>query len=883
MLFILKNHPFYEQFNRQTGNNILSSKNLHRLELQMKKRLEKTQAFNPDECFDESDLTNDVVSIGNSEYNSNLGMGLEKSLERTKKKSKSIDSYQMHFVQKKKNRIKDKITFYKKLVKIFDITAVFLILLGAILSLYEHELYYFHNLIYRVPGVLMKDYIYRNPSNHSLKAIFDGNNLNLNLLTNFHIENYRNEFNSWKSNNSADNIDGSFENFFILKTIGISKFSYSETLTDPSRINIPIEIPEFNNSLRIVILISTCISCILILFSRYIEHIRNYLYKKELHVKFYKGEYFYVCLLEIFLILPIQYPGINSYVIFVQLGSTICLPFTSILSAISVFRFLFVYKIFKNLTIWNSEYAEWKCEKFACQADTKFALKALQKENPFFTLGIIFVLTCVCFGFSLRNFELHFWEAQNELNQNWRYHWNAIWCIFVSMTTVGYGDFYPKTHLGRFIIIVACVFGIYFVSMTMVFMTGRSVLNEPEMKAYKLIVRLKLRTELKDIEAKIILHSFNIARIKTKLKSCRINKTNDFEKKLDVLFSYERRCIFSLIEEKKKKERNLNNLQFTTTKEQLIDISERIDRDIKEIKNNLDVISYLNETVLQYSSTQAGMLRYLRKNVFSMESTFTEILRNPENFGVLAKFDKNILSAGVFENNKVKKNSCQDLNENYPLNTRPSMEYLGEERRDYNIHKSKFEISKKDFLFNDSKDENSQFSTNKNLKIDQKIFTSSNEEMIKFKNNKRPSKEIKANNHSLPETVDSEEKIPNKSKSKGNLISLKQKKVAKYIQLSLSSEHKIYSDISNNEDINSCSRKQLSTFRVSDEEIKSHFNFLFMNPSEGGLNNDSTKINDNYLKSLQKHKDSSGKDQLIIKSMIGMRRISARKVNILKK
>ena len=147
MLFILKNHPFYEQFNRQTGNNNLSNKNIHKLELQIKKRFEKTQAFNPDECFDESDLSNDVVSIENSDYNSNLGMGLEKSLERSKKKSKSIDSYQTQFVSKKKNRIKEKISFYKKLIKIFDIAAVFLIILGAILSLYEHELYYFHNLI----------------------------------------------------------------------------------------------------------------------------------------------------------------------------------------------------------------------------------------------------------------------------------------------------------------------------------------------------------------------------------------------------------------------------------------------------------------------------------------------------------------------------------------------------------------------------------------------------------------------------------------------------------------------------------------------------------------------------------------------------------------
>jgi hypothetical protein len=36
------------------------------------------------------------------------------------------------------------------------------------------------------------------------------------------------------------------------------------------------------------------------------------------------------------------------------------------------------------------------------------------------------------------------------------------------MSIVGFGDFYPKTHAGRFIITIAIVFGLTLVSITIV-------------------------------------------------------------------------------------------------------------------------------------------------------------------------------------------------------------------------------------------------------------------------------------------------------------------------------------------------------------------------------------------------------------------------------
>ena len=72
------------------------------------------------------------------------------------------------------------------------------------------------------------------------------------------------------------------------------------------------------------------------------------------------------------------------------------------------------------------------------------------------------------------------------------------------MTTVGYGDYFPRTVPGRFIVFLTCIVGIFVVSGIVVALTDFLKLNPMESKVLNVIMRLQKRIEVKE-EAAFVL------------------------------------------------------------------------------------------------------------------------------------------------------------------------------------------------------------------------------------------------------------------------------------------------------------------------------------------------------------------------------------------
>lgn len=93
-------------------------------------------------------------------------------------------------------------------------------------------------------------------------------------------------------------------------------------------------------------------------------------------------------------------------------------------------------------------------------------------------IGIVFISSIIIFALSLRIAErdvpaaLASLKGVSSSTNDISSFENALWLTIITMTTVGYGDFYPRTIFGRIIDVILVVWGTFIVSLMVVVLTN---------------------------------------------------------------------------------------------------------------------------------------------------------------------------------------------------------------------------------------------------------------------------------------------------------------------------------------------------------------------------------------------------------------------------
>lgn len=158
-----------------------------------------------------------------------------------------------------------------------------------------------------------------------------------------------------------------------------------------------------------------------------------------------------------------------------------------------------------------------------------FSVRSAFKQSPNFTLISTLLISVSICGYIFRVFERPLSEASG---QNFDRYDTACWCVIVTMTTVGYGDAFPKTMFGRLIGICVCLWGVLLVSLFVVSISDALEFNVPQKNAFNLIHRIIFRDQLKDQAAGAIISRYRIKLSERKHKSI-VGQKENIEKILE--------------------------------------------------------------------------------------------------------------------------------------------------------------------------------------------------------------------------------------------------------------------------------------------------------------------------------------------------------------
>jgi hypothetical protein len=226
-------------------------------------------------------------------------------------------------------------------------------------------------------------------------------------------------------------------------------------------------------------------------------------------------------------------------------------------------RTYLIFRLFAHYSRWTSRPAEKICKTKKVEASVLFAVKSEFASRPYFMICFSLLVLIIVFGVAVSFLERPY-ESPYKSSLDFKYETNGMWLIIITMSTVGYGDGFPSTHLGRVVATLACIFGMVLFSLTVVSLSVITEFSPQENKAY---IQLRLNKRYGKVENKAadviktavlfsaaqnvsgqknriaqgFIHLTNLVRAITKYKNDDLVASNETVPATDILYSISRK------------------------------------------------------------------------------------------------------------------------------------------------------------------------------------------------------------------------------------------------------------------------------------------------------------------------------------------------------
>ena len=302
-------------------------------------------------------------------------------------------------------------------------------------------------------------------------------------------------------------------------------------------------------------------------------------------------------------------PYLNIAITGVLLDLYFTYNYDAIFSIIIILKSYLILRVYSYFSKWTSEEAKEICKKYKISNGIAFALKAELKYRPFIILFLsIIILVALC-AFCLRTFEYGVINPKEEYKNlidgnDLVYLLNCFWVIIITMVTVGYGDLYPRSHLGRGIVIIAAILGMLLTSLMIVSLGNLTEFTEQEKKAYNIIKKIQADDNAL-LKAGSVIGIFCKLRYEIELKKRNkkninnmYNKENSLTKRFILIMKLKRNISMF------KSDYRLANTLSVPVDEMLKMLEVKMFNDIKELNEKLNTLKETEEILTSIDKTQ---------------------------------------------------------------------------------------------------------------------------------------------------------------------------------------------------------------------------------------------------------------------------------------
>jgi hypothetical protein len=154
--------------------------------------------------------------------------------------------------------------------------------------------------------------------------------------------------------------------------------------------------------------------------------------------------------------------------------------------------FLRMYIVIRNIfnhSQFSDPYAKLHCERYGFTANTRFVFKCYLLRYPGYTVLSTLISSIIVLSYMMRIAERPTSRALG--SRNYDNFTNNIYMTVVTITTVGYGDYYPTSVLSKIIAIITAFWGGFIISLLIVSVEGIFSLTIQEQKAFNNLYLVK--------------------------------------------------------------------------------------------------------------------------------------------------------------------------------------------------------------------------------------------------------------------------------------------------------------------------------------------------------------------------------------------------------